>query len=140
MPTQTIAKLLTFAGVIPFVGLTILSVSGADLLTVHPAHALLLYGAVIVSFLSGIHWGQALSHPGAKPLLWHSNVVALLAWLAVLQTVSVGVAILIICLVYLLALDYKLFKQSIITNWFWRLRLQATSIVLLSLFTLMLAS
>lgn len=140
MSTPTTARLLTFAGAIPFVGLTILAVSGSDWLSINPAQALLTYGAVIVSFISGIHWAQALNHEKQSGLLWHSNIVALLAWLSSLLSTSVGVPILIFCLVYLLVLDYQLFKQTIITACFWRLRLQITSIVLLSLLTLMLAS
>ncbi len=55
--TRKHVKRLAYAGLIPFVGMAILMwLVDADL---HPFMALAMagYGATVVSFLGGIHWG-----------------------------------------------------------------------------------
>ena len=76
--------LLGYGGLIPFVGLAILSIA-------EPAHgimyrgALLLYGAVILSFVGAIHWGAAmlvetLSDQTRRACFVWSVVPALIGW------------------------------------------------------------
>jgi ABC-type proline/glycine betaine transport system permease subunit len=81
----TLAKALGFAGLIPFIGLTYLINSfGAhkDFLR----HALLAYGACIVSFVGAVHWGIWVKSPADRSgsnltLVW-SVVPSIVAWVA----------------------------------------------------------
>ncbi|MEE4292852.1 MAG: DUF3429 domain-containing protein [Xanthomonadales bacterium] len=62
MSTRTIpatAKLLGYAGVLPFGALALLHVFGSGPVEAHAERAFLLYGGIILSFLGGIRWGVA---------------------------------------------------------------------------------
>ncbi len=88
----TVAMLLGIAGLIPFVlaSLGALSLIGQD------AHyallALTAYGAVILAFLGGVHWGFGLDAAGAPPrTIQHGRfllgvVPSLVGWAALLVT------------------------------------------------------
>ena len=48
-------------GAVPFLVLSVLSIFVDDLWGVNVESALIAYGAVILSFLGGVHWGMAIS-------------------------------------------------------------------------------
>jgi len=92
----TVAVLLTLAGAIPFVLLTI-TVLGDPLASPIAIQVLISYGAVILSFVGAVHWGFALrdsAHPvngvpltpavlGAeRQLLIFGIVPAVIGWIA----------------------------------------------------------
>lgn len=135
MPSKPTAKLLTYAGTLPLLG----AAFGQTLGILSPEHAFFVastYSVVIASFLAGIHWACALFYPGRCPrnLFITSNVVALLAWLSVLLNHPVWSLILpILCFLYLLVLDLKLREAGLLPGWFYRLRLNATGVVVISL-------
>jgi hypothetical protein len=65
LPTSAI--LLGVAGLIPFIGIGIASVSITDSVAAQRyVLALVAYGAVILAFIGGVHWGFVL-HPAALP-------------------------------------------------------------------------
>ena len=130
---QNIATLLTLSGTLPFIGVTLFAVMDLPWLTLPMGTVLLIYAAVIASFISGIHWAYALIGQQRIDLLWKSNLITLLAWFAALQIVEHSVWLLFFCFAYLVKIDHGLFRQSVITAWFWRLRLQATAIVMICL-------
>jgi len=87
---KTTAWSLTLAGLIPFIGGAAVMSLNADfetgdaVLYARAGSALMLYGAVILSFLGGIRWGAALSNDGAEgSVLTLSVVPSLAAWLLV---------------------------------------------------------
>lgn len=128
----TLAKILTFSGTLPIIGSALLIyIPFADL---KPAFVATAYSAIIISFLSGIHWAVYLFFAEKCPrnLLITSNATALLAWISLLITNSYA-ALLIqsLCFLYLLKLDWTLFKLEILPKWFYGLRQNATMIVLL---------
>lgn len=130
-----VARFLTYTGIIPFVffGIAVaLHAGGLDY-----SLALFAYGAVIISFLCGIHWAVFLffSQNCPRNLLFHSNAISLLGWLSVLQTMSyLTYALQILCFLYLLMLDRELYRNKVIPLWFFNLRLNATIVVALLLF------
>lgn len=136
-----IAKILVYSGVLPFF---LLGIAG-----IHPVNgfnfnlSLAVYGAVIISFLSGIHWAIFLffEEQYSRNLFIHSNVVTLLAWLSVLSSrIYLTLLLQIICFSYLLILDYDLYKNKILPAWFYRLRCNATGLVTIFLFLTLLIS
>lgn len=128
------ARVLTYSGIIPFLflGMAVaLHVSGLDY-----SLALFAYGAVIISFLCGIHWAVFLffSQKCSRNLLLHSNVITLLGWLSVLPfKPHLTFSLQILIFIYLMILDRELYRNKIIPSWFFQLRLNATLIVVLIL-------
>ena len=127
------AQILTYAGILPFVSCAVLGIYTDQLGSLDLNHALITYGAVIASFIAGIHWGVYLLKDASLNLFLHSNIAALIAWIPALLMVSGSALILIFCFIYLLFLDRRLFKNNILDNWFMRLRFNATIIVVISL-------
>ncbi|KTD78769.1 DUF3429 domain-containing protein [Legionella waltersii] len=129
------ARLLTYGGIIPFLFLGIAVVLNASHLDY--SLALFAYGAVIISFLCGIHWAVFLffSHNCSRNLLFQSNTISLLGWLSVLPVMSyLTFGLQILCFLYLLILDLELYRNKVIPLCFFDLRLRATIVVALLLF------
>lgn len=131
------AKGLTLLGAIPFVAAVLAQIAG--MAHYHTAYLSLTYGAVIISFLSGIHWGLYITHAKAKRinLLVSSNILALLAWLSLLLLVPVTQYLIqITCFISLLLIDRQLAADGAIEAWFYQLRLQISSLVIICLLLL----
>lgn len=83
---------LGLAGLLPFLG-------GLGAMWVWPGwagHGLAAYGAVILSFLGAVHWGLALAAPEVAPRarLVGGVVPSLVAWVALLLPLPVGLSVL----------------------------------------------
>lgn len=125
----TVALTLGLAGLIPFVGAALLSLTGtrfADIATT----ALVAYGAVILSFLGGVRWGAVLHDPPALakfgPLTW-SILPSLLAWVALLLPPSPSITLLLAGLVGQYLLDRKGTHTNQLPAWYLRLRTLLTT-------------
>jgi hypothetical protein len=120
---------LGYAGLLPFgVGALLVWLVRED---AHPyvALALAAYGAVIVSFLGGIHWGLAFRHaePPTHLLAW-GVVPSIVAWLAVMMPPSAGLVILGAMLVACYAVDRRLYAEEGVAHWLTlRFRLSAVA-------------
>ncbi len=79
VPLSLLTRGLGVAGLLPFITGALVVASGPPTWHDTALRALIAYGAVIVSFLGGIHWGSPTSaaHDGAR--LW-GVVPSLLAW------------------------------------------------------------
>lgn len=119
------AWLLAAAGTLPF--LTAIADAGrlGGIGTVQ------IYGAVIASFVCGMHWGAALfaPEPLAVRLFLLSNVAALLAWLAALLTPQPGFLLLALIFAALLGVDRHLRARGVWADWFWQLRVAISAVV-----------
>lgn len=113
-----LAWLLGLAGLIPFL-------AGAALQWFTPpgwrmlaASALLTYGAVIVSFLGGIHWGLAMreGQPPSARLLW-GVMPSLLGWLGILLDSPWGHAVLVASLLACYAVDRVSYRAVGLSAW-----------------------
>jgi hypothetical protein len=126
-----LAKALTYSGTLPLVASAICSyfpVQGFD-----SALIARTYSAIIISFLCGIHWASYLFFSDKSPrnLLITSNAIALLAWgLLVLAQQPLATLLHVLCFLYLLLLDIKLYHAKILPEWFYHLRRNATIIVI----------
>lgn len=132
-PTPT-ARILTLSGILPFA-------AGAAGQWLAPDAApwpawTSAYGAVIAAFIAGIHWAVHLFFAARVPLnlLVSSNVLALAAWLALLLPAGpLPFLLLVAVFAALLAADRALHRAGLIPAWFYRLRIQASSAVVLCL-------
>lgn len=129
-------KLLGYAGLLPFVLLTLLIwLVQLDLL---PFLALALsgYAAAIVSFLGGIHWGIGFSRiqsegpaESASPAVRFHFVwgiaPSLLAWVALMMPASAALPLLALMVLVCYAVDRKTYPDAGLARWL-RLRLQLT--------------
>jgi hypothetical protein len=83
-----LAVLLGAAGVIPFAILGILSVATDSDASLRAVHALVGYGAVILAFLGGVHWGFTLAEPDqprfVRARLALGVIPSLLGWTALM--------------------------------------------------------
>ena len=140
-PNPRLAQALTYAGTLPLIGCALLawtrSVPGVDAAGIGIA-----YAAIIASFISGIHWAASLFFSprcGYSPLIV-SNVIALAAWISVLLGDALWACLLLaLCFVSLLILDRRLHAQAVLPTWFYRLRRNATMIVVSLLLLMALA-
>ncbi len=96
------------------------------------AAALIAYGALIVSFLGGLHWGLALRHADLQASLLAWGVVpSLLAWPALLMPPAAGLSWLGVVLIVCYAVDHRVFAQQGVSAWL-GLRRQLTAVASLS--------
>ena len=133
MKKALLAQCLTYAGVLPFLGAAIMPAVKSNFLGLNYDSVILTYGAVIASFVAGIHWGIYLFKDAPLNLFILSNVVALLAWCAVMVAHPANTVILLICFLYLIVIDRQLWKAGVIEKWYLRTRLIATTLVLFAL-------
>lgn len=127
-----LAQALTYSGTLPLLACALAAWAGL-LPGVDVATIAIAYGAVIASFIAGIHWAAALffaQRCGQLPLL-ASNAIALSAWAALLLHDPIRACLLLaLCFAALLALDRRLHAQAVLPTWFYRLRRNATAIVI----------
>lgn len=125
------AKGLALLGATPFIAAVVAQMAG--MANYHTGYLSLTYGAIIISFLSGIHWGLYLTHAKARRinLLISSNVIALLAWLSLLLLIPVTQYLIqITCFISLLLIDRQLLVDGAIERWFYQLRQQISLLVI----------
>jgi hypothetical protein len=125
---------LGYAGLLPFVGGALLVWLVREEAHPYVALALSAYGAVIVSFLGGIHWGLAFRHtePPLRLLVW-GVLPAIVAWLAVIMPPSAGLVILGAMLVTCYAVDRRLYAEEGVAHWL-MLRFRLSAVASLSCF------
>lgn len=125
----TVPIVLGLGGLIPFVGLALLAVTGAASRFGVPADmaraALLAYGAVIASFLGGIRWGVALRESGRASALdlVLSVVPSLIAWASLALPRPFDAGALGLLLLAWGAVDQDLPRRGLAPAWFGRLRI-----------------
>ncbi|GGB53885.1 DUF3429 domain-containing protein [Shewanella inventionis] len=123
---------LGFAGLIPFVTLSLLAFNHSLLSPEHTLLGFISYSAIILSFMAGALWGKAVAldlDDGIAKLLIISNVIALGCWIALLTPFELSALILLVSgYVYLLYIEFKA-KQLSATTSYITLRTILTSVV-----------
>lgn len=131
--------LLGWAGVLPFAGLALAVAFGFPLPFVQPESLLIGYGAVILSFMGGVHWGlamQSATPDGTVAAAWHyafSVIPALIAWAAVALAPSLALIVLAAAFLVLLGFDVAWTSGRAAPRWYGQLRIQLTTAVVLCL-------
>ena len=125
-----LATRLTYSGTLPLVAAAL-----SPWLPLHAVEATrfaLTYGAIILSFLAGIHWAVYVFFAERCPrnLLLTSNGVALIGWASLgVHPFPDALALQAISFLYLLVLDVKLHRAGLLPLWFFHIRRNATAIV-----------
>ena len=137
---------LGYGGLLPFVALAAGCFTGAEYGALCRA-GLILYGAVILSFVGALHWAFAMTLPDlhavkrAECFVW-SVVPALLAWLAatlmavsartsmvnVLHGTAIAATLVIVGFVANYAQDVRLTRVAALPVWYLPLRLRLTAV------------
>ena len=124
---------LGYGGLMPFVGLALLIWLVPPRIQPFVALALVAYGALIASFLGGVHWGTGFLMGEAAPhmqFVW-GVVPSLLGWLALLLPVRAGLPLLALLLVTCYAVDRITYPAVGLGRWL-PMRLQLTGVAVLS--------
>jgi hypothetical protein len=93
--------------------------------------ALIMYGAVILSFVGALWWGMAVHAPASAPratmFVW-SVVPALIGWVSTLTTPETGLRMLMAGLAFQWLLDNMLRRKlpELMLDWVFRLRTMLT--------------
>lgn len=136
-PTPFTVALLGYGGLVPFVGLSLLS-------WWNPSHAsfwhaaLYDYGAVILSFIGALHWGVAMCASDPTDALrracyrW-SVAPALIAWVALCLPTPLATVLLVVGYVAQYGRDRLLVRQITLPTWYLPLRLRLSSVAVLAL-------
>lgn len=136
---RNIYPYLTYAGAIPFIfcaGFLIFGIPHVPILG-SIQDILSLYALIIASFMSGVHWGQHLHLEGVfkRVLPISSNIIAILLLLGFLVlNFNMLLIMFIIVFLFLLLVDYKLYKNNSITREYFKTRSFVSVVVILSLF------
>ena len=127
------ARCLGYAGLVPFALLAALLWTVRADWQALAAAALVGYGAVIASFLGGVHWGIAgqLPRQAAKFHYVWGVVPSLLGWVALFMPASVGLPLLGLVLTTCYLIDRRSYPRVGWAAWL-PMRLQLTAVAVLS--------
>ena len=134
-----IAAWLGGLGALPFIGLA----GAAPFIDMAPrmfaAHALVAYGAVILSFLGGVHWGLAIGsrsnadHQELRTRLIVSVIPSLAAWVALLFPEKTGLLMLAAAIAKMLWVDLRATQAGHAPPWYPKIRIPLTCVVVAAL-------
>jgi len=136
-----IARALGYAGLIPFIALSISSWL-APPVGPESTDLLVLYAAIILSFMGAIHWGAALvKHTQHNSAHYTASVIpALVAWLAALTAGPIAISMLLVSFIMLYRHDRRVNDQLGFADWYLPLRKQLTVVVSICLLATLAAS
>ncbi len=142
-PIPRPALVLGLGGLLPFFATAIASIAldSPPEEAGRAVQALGAYGAVILSFLGGVRWGDLLDD-SVRINQWMpltlSVVPSLIAWSALLLGSTSMLAVLIVGFAFQYSLDRAAVQRGALPEWFGRLRLILTCGALLSLIVTLL--
>lgn len=130
-------------GIIPFIVLSLAKTFASDVPKSRLSFALLAYGAIILSFLGGVHWGLAIAVPQIDNTLWRRITVSILpslvAWVALLTPSSIGFLTLAGAFVAMLLVDIQASRVQEAPAWYpklrWPLSCGAVAALILGMFS-----
>ncbi len=137
---ESTAKILGYAGLIPFILLSIASWLQIPL-DIDVTNMLLTYAAIIFSFMGAVHWGIAISSKqDSSEYLIVSVMPALIAWLALLAPQTYAFLLLLFGFIALYVYDRFAEKKQQLPGWYLPMRQRLTIVVVICLSGALLAS
>lgn len=140
MDAPIAARMLGYAGLIPFITLAIVALAGGAEVADQARSSAIAYGVAILSFMGGCRWGFAAAGLGEGPQvepLARSVAPALLGWVALILSPKIGAAgtamLLIAGFLALYADDRRAQAMGGAPAWWTSLRLPLTAGATLSL-------
>ncbi|MFT6406640.1 MAG: hypothetical protein ACJAQ6_000050 [Arenicella sp.] len=137
MKLSTVSRSLMFAGLIPFIAGTIAIALKLDSWWIinDIAISFAFYALAIASFMSGTHWAVAQLLENRTDLLFHSNLMVLLPWIALLTLGDGSTFYFFLAFVFFkqYLLDRKLTSQGVFGQPYLRDRRIVTTTVCLSM-------
>lgn len=146
------AFLLSAAASFPLTTLASMVWMGIKVPGIDNEYTLMIYSAIVLTFMSAVHWGLAmlvrgLGEPGkwGHPTEWRrytaSFVPALFAWIGLLVPVKAGAWLMIAAYAGMTIYDWRCAKVGEAPSWFMALRLPVSLAAAVSLlFGILLAS
>lgn len=116
-PSMT-AHSIGYAGLIPFICLSAVSVFFHGIHQSAILFSLLAYGATIISFLGAVHWGLAMreDQPNRTSIIW-GVVPSLLAWVSLIVDTRWGLGIQFTTLWICFFVDFKRYPAFGVSQW-----------------------
>jgi len=138
--SETTAKALGYAGLIPFVVFSIGCWIPLPYVTNAP-YILITYGAVILSFMGAVHWGVAMANKDQQQgkFFISSVLPALIAWTALLLAQPLALVILLAGFIWLYTYDRSVEKAQALPGWYIPMRTRLTAVVVLCLASALLS-
>ena len=127
--------LLGYAGLLPFVFLSLGLWIVPEAYRQELNSALLGYASIILAFMGAVHWGLAMQQGRqleSGQFAW-SVVPALIAWFASLAPLMLNYSILTVTFAMLCLFDGRMIKKGRVPGWYLGLRAPLTAVVVLSL-------
>ena len=127
MPIRSVPQSVVWLGALGLLPFLCLSLLAFVLSTQTPKIALAAYGAVILSFLGGVHWGALFSgatilHNWTKFRLISGIVPSIIAWMALLLPVNQALYGLASALIAMLLFDLWASRRGWLPPWYRLLR------------------
>ena len=144
-PLPPLALILGIAGIIPFAVFGIASVGESPGSALTATRGLVGYGAVILAFLGGVHWGFTLDEPELARFvcvrLSLGVVPSLIGWAAILVSLvsepALGLAILIAGFVATVVIEWRGHRLGLVSGNYMLMR-WGISVVVIALLTAVL--
>ncbi len=141
-PLPPLAIILGIAGIIPFAAFGIVAVDAAPDSALTATRGLVGYGAVILAFLGGVHWGFTLDEPElarfVRIRLTLGVIPSLIGWAAILVSLvsepALGLAILIAGFVAVVVTEWRGHKLGLVPGRYMLMR-WGFSVVVIALLT-----
>lgn len=130
---RQVAWSLGLAGLLPFIGGSVLSWSAPVVWQLTAINGFAYYSAIILSFLGGVHWGSALqvARPGNHGRLLLAMLPSLIAWPALLLNVETGLWVLLTGFILIGGYDLSRAGREGFPDWYFTLRGMLTVVVVL---------
>ena len=94
--------------------------------------AVMIYGALIISFIGGAHWGLAARSPDTSEAAWAfggSVIPSLVAWVAALLPGGFAAIALALCFFAILTLDFYAHYHGLAPRWWLSLRIPLSGLM-----------
>ena len=136
-PLPALATILGLAGLLPFIGCGVAALGAqGDRATL----ALVAYGAVILAFLGGVHWGFAIVDPmgrAERERLGLGVLPSLVGWVSVLLAIAVqldaGVGLLLLGMLGTTAVEARARRIGLVPGGYMMLRYALSGVVVVVL-------
>ncbi len=127
-----LAGILGYAGLIPFIGLTVFMFLVDGDSAIFARFAFQAYAAIILTFIGGVHWGLVVNKndQGNTQLVIIASVVpSLLAWVSILLPLPIALAMLLFSFLLLFFYEYRYLWPVYFPAWYRKLRSVLTGVV-----------